>query len=398
MHHCARAICIIILHKFIMARSDFGNLVETRPPMAVKGSKFNMSAVAKDSLRGKRAAESSLGRSSKMPKATDCTFVEQGPKPQRVAQRLPSRAPVLLCIYKVTNEAADVWNLYEKKEGVMLWQVQMQHEARPSITFGIVDEFNIFLRKAHAKEDAIPASLVDLQERAGIKLVLTDRSDPDEVGFVQWRIAFYVAGPETALNNFLFLLDDFFVMRCNAMARERPFEVHLHPHVGVNISDSWDDLTYEHYTLHDTAQTLALGIFEAQPVAGKRIVVVHIQPESGELLSILVVGNTWNFRSRMDSHGVAGAYFSGNGSEENRKYVRILKSIDVSETAQQQRVLGMFGDRVFKHLAIRVVVDSALEEGTDVAAIVERLRNMPSLHFSIDHVVVDKAASSTLAS
>jgi len=351
--------------------------------MALKGSKFNMGAAAKDA-QGKRPAELSHGRSSKVPKASDCTFVEQGPKPQRAAQRLPVHAPVVVCVYKVTDEAADVWNLYENKEGIQLWQVQVSHEARPSITFGIVDEFNLFLRKAHARDNATPATLTDLQQRAGIKLVLTDRTDPEDVGFVQWRVAFYVGGPETALNNLMFLLDDFFVQKCEAMAREKPFEVHLHPHIVVNIAGSWDDLVYEHYTLHDPALTLPLGIFEAQPVVGKRIVVVHIQPESGELMSMLVMGNTWNFRSRLDSHGVAGAYFSKNGAEEDRNYIRILKSVDVSDKLQQDRLLGMFGDRVFKNLAIRIVLDTKPDKDSDVEACVERLRDIPSLHFSTD--------------
>ena len=353
--------------------------------MALKGSKFNMGAAAKDA-QGKRPAEPSQGRSSKVPKASDCAFIEQGPKPQRAAQRLPVHAPVVVCVYKVTNEAADVWNLYENKEGIPLWQVQVSHEARPSITFGIVDEFNLFLRKAHARDNAIPATLTNLQQQAGIKLVLTDRTDPDNVGFVQWRVAFYVGGPETALHNLLFLLDDFFMQKCEAMAREKPFEIHLYPHVGVNIADSWDDLAYEHYTLHDPTPTLPLGIFEAQPVAGKRIVVVHMQPETSELMSILVMGNTWNFRSRLDSHGVAGAYFSENDAEEDRKYFRILKSVDVSDKTQQDRVLEMFGDRVFKHLAIRVVLDTKPDENSDVETCVERLRDIPSLHFSTDKV------------
>ena len=37
--------------------------------------------------------------------------------------------------------------------------------------------------------------------------------DPDDVGFVRWRAAFYVAGKTVeALHNLLYLLDQFFVL------------------------------------------------------------------------------------------------------------------------------------------------------------------------------------------
>ena len=359
--------------------------------MAPKGGiKFKMGAAVQDSFQGKRAAESSGGRAFKVPKASDCTFLEQGPKPQSSAKRLPAHAPVHVCVYKYTDEAADVWNLYEGREGVKLWQVQMQHEARPSITFDIVDEFNRFLCKAHARDNAIPASLADLQQRAGIKLVLTDRTDPDDVGFVQWRVAFYVAGSETALNNFLFLLDDFVGQKCEAMAREMPLDIHIHPHAGVNITDARDNFVYEHYTLHEAAPALPLGIFEAQPVWGKKVVQMHIQPESADTVSVLMMGNIWNFRSRLESHGVPGAYYGG---DEDRKYTRLMKSIDVSDEAQRQRVFDMTR-HVFKNLAIKVVLDSTPEDESEVAEFVDELRQITSLHFTIDKVTDATAQAS----
>ena len=52
----------------------------------------------------------------------------------------------------------------------------------------------------------------DFSEKALLKLVVADSSDPDEAGFVRWRAAFYVAGTTVdALNNLLYLLDGYFV-------------------------------------------------------------------------------------------------------------------------------------------------------------------------------------------
>jgi len=203
------------------------------------------------------------------------------------------------------------------------------------------------------------------------------------------RVAFYVAGTTEmkSLNNFLYLLDDFFLFKERTMAKERPFEVHVHPHTGVVIEI--DDFQYEHYVFNEPTATLPLGIFEAQPVATKRIIVLYIQPESPETISILVSGNTWNFRSRLDSHGVAGAYFAEDGNEEKRKYYRVMKHINVSDASQRQRVLQMIGEQVFKNLAIRVVLESVPEQDTGVAAFAEKLREIPSLHFS-DKTVAPK--------
>ena len=86
-----------------------------------------------------------------------------------------------------------------------LWQVQVVHDSRDSVVVNLYDKFGIFL----AESKVLPLTLQDLREQALIKLVITGKEDPDGVGtFVRWHCAFYVAGPESALRNFLYLLDD----------------------------------------------------------------------------------------------------------------------------------------------------------------------------------------------
>ena len=47
-----------------------------------------------------------------------------------------------------------------------------------------------------------------------------DSNDPDSVGFVQWRVSWYVGGEDGAcVINFMALWDDFLVARCKAMAK-----------------------------------------------------------------------------------------------------------------------------------------------------------------------------------
>ena len=45
--------------------------------------------------------------------------------------------------------------------------------------------------------------------KACIRLVIADSNDPDQVGFVHWRVAFYVAGEDGSALNFLSLFDDY---------------------------------------------------------------------------------------------------------------------------------------------------------------------------------------------
>ena len=52
------------------------------------------------------------------------------------------------------------------------------------------------------------------------RLVVSDSTDPDGVGFVQWRVTFYAAGEDDCVMNALCLLDDFFAWKAKAMAKE----------------------------------------------------------------------------------------------------------------------------------------------------------------------------------
>ena len=66
---------------------------------------------------------------------------------------------------------------------------------------------NEFLRSLHKEDEAMPGTVQELERQLGVRIVIADRTDPEEVGYVQWRTAFYIAGD---LKNFLYLLDDWF--------------------------------------------------------------------------------------------------------------------------------------------------------------------------------------------
>ena len=46
------------------------------------------------------------------------------------------RAPLQICVYKVTDRASDAWNAFEGTSA-KLWQIQLDHGARPSCLFDL---------------------------------------------------------------------------------------------------------------------------------------------------------------------------------------------------------------------------------------------------------------------
>ena len=115
---------------------------------------------------------------------------------------------------------------------------------------------------------------------------------------------------------------------------------------------------------------------------GKRIVVLNIQIENENTISVVITGNTWAFRSRLDTFGVSGGYQSGTDDSERRTYFRVMKSLDVSDDAQQDRVRQLVGDAVFKNLAMRVKLDKKPEADTPVDAFISELKKIACLHFA----------------
>ena len=78
--------------------------------------------------------------------------------------------------------------------------MQIDHQAQRSITFQIRDAFNDFLRQLHDADESVPGAIQDIERQLGYRLVVADRTDPEGVGFVQWRPAFYIAGLSLSLS------------------------------------------------------------------------------------------------------------------------------------------------------------------------------------------------------
>ena len=71
------------------------------------------------------------------------------------------------------DNAGDLWALY-KDSPTKLWQIQVEHDARPSISVNIVNQFNEFLKENAKSSPGLPDSVQKLQAEAGIRLVLAN--------------------------------------------------------------------------------------------------------------------------------------------------------------------------------------------------------------------------------
>ena len=88
-------------------------------------------------------------------------------------------------MYKVSDKAGDCWSDVEKYAAYALYQVQISHEARPSTLMSLRDSFSDFLKEMSAESDTYPGSFEVLRDQGCIKLVVSDKNDPENVGFVQ---------------------------------------------------------------------------------------------------------------------------------------------------------------------------------------------------------------------
>ena len=341
--------------------------------MALVSGKFNLlKASAERGVKRVSEASEQPARAVKVPRASDITTVAPQPKTNQ-RPRLPTNAPVEVCIYRYCEKASLLWDLLQGKDDFKLYQIQITHEAQRAITFSMRDSFNDFLAKAHQENATIPANLQQLERDAAVKLIVADRADPEGVGFQQWRVAFYCVD----LANFLMLLDGWFKHKEIQIVREQPFRVQLHPHSSVDVDIDVDDFNYEHYTLNENACDLPLHVFHAQPVVGKRITILNLQLCSDTVLDLVITGHTWPFRAFLDAFGIHGGYQEAE-NKENRQYVRVWKDIDISDQDANKRFMEM-QVTPFKGLCLRVVLDREPTQDTDMAQFVEKMRENTSL-------------------
>ena len=191
-------------------------------------SKFNMEKTAKPT--NKRGLNEDSG-SNKIPKAGDVVVDAVMPRAASQSTR-PAHADIVVCMYKYTNRAGDLLPNYAEKEDVALYQIQIEHNCRNSVTYNFRKRFEAFLRASRENSSSVPGTVDALAEQAGVHVVIASGDNSKGGVAIPWRVALYVAGDESAVKNALLLVDAYF--QREVAAGKEPVKVHLHPHLGMN--------------------------------------------------------------------------------------------------------------------------------------------------------------------
>ena len=120
--------------------------------------------------------------------------------------------------------------------------------------------------------------------------------------------------------------------------------------------------------------------FAAQPVQGKRVLLMTVQFESDEKLTFKIHGITWPFKDRFEAAGIPG-YRHEDGEDSPPKYFRALGNVNSSVPEERERVANMLGD-VLRNTAMRVHVDGVPKPGTSAFRFIQTLRKRTHLHFA----------------
>jgi hypothetical protein len=102
---------------------------------------------------------------------------------------------------------------------------------------------------------------------------------------------------------------------------------------------------------------------------------LYFEPEDEAILSLVIVGNTWNYRDDLEKNGVPG-----NRPQDGGAYYRYLKQVDITDAVGKQQILCLVD--IFNKQALRVVVDPKPEADTPVAQFFDELRKLTCLHFA----------------
>ena len=128
-----------------------------------------------------RLDETPMKKGKKVPMVQSLTMIEFAPNVKAPKKR-PEVAPLNICIYKVTDNAGDVWSRFKECTGTKLWQIQFDHDAIPSVSFQLGNALDEFLKEKSSTNEDYPKNRDELLRGGGVVLKFSNNNDPDNVG------------------------------------------------------------------------------------------------------------------------------------------------------------------------------------------------------------------------
>lgn len=138
---------------------------------------------------GKRAADGVPAGGRRKLRAADVTIVA-GSRSAAPSGGTSKLADVVCSIAEYSKCAADFGEHFGQKD--TLWQLQLVHDARPSVTFDILRSFPAFMVKRRGDAgEVITGSFEEIERKEHVRLVITGNDDPDQCA-VQAKQHFHI--------------------------------------------------------------------------------------------------------------------------------------------------------------------------------------------------------------
>ena len=309
----------------------------------------------------KKQMKKSIGRVSEISLSNEIIQLGKSLKKGRG----PRSGPIVMQLNHYSSQASDIAQDAENSE--KYWQLQLTHEdAFPSITFQIVTRLRGYIETQEG-----PDELNEFMRRMGVRLCIAgpSKDDRNEIGYQQWRIAFYIRGGKNneGVTNFISFLDAFITHLANKeeFVSTDPFSVTFEQQEGMEWGEFWTtEVEQDRFDVREVKNDPVLGVFSAAPPFGEKVVKMFLQVEKDKL-QVVFHGDLWDYRARFNDAGIAGTFLTIDGED---KYVRVMQDLDVSLASTRESLEGVLGSDVLKFRAILSIEDDPIDRSEVVGA------------------------------
>eukprot|EP00435_Cladocopium_sp_Y103_P059998 s247_g21.t1 len=297
------------------------------------------------------------------------------PKAAATSSKAKTEAPVEMSLLKYINQAGHLLpSLPEPLQSEALWQIQLRHDARPSLLMKTVLNFNLYLAELHNTQADVPANLQDLRDE-GILLSIANSATDNASPLVQWRVAFYVAGDGATLTNALHLIHGFLQWRKSHPGDgEPPFpgtcEVQMLVPTALQAQLAQEDWA------NNTRVSMPprFGPFQAAAPTGHHLNLIAEFDGDGKTFQATFQGATWPFRQTLEANGVFGARTNED------QYVRVVAPTDVSQQEHRNWFLGTILRDTLAEMVIGLQIVQRPIEDSPAADFLGLLMDRPQIY------------------
>ena len=243
----------------------------------VQAASPNKKSSTAKSVQGTPQAAGSISAGTKRVPPKLSAVVAKSPNKKTRTQSVPSEAPIQWCWYKY-GEDASVY--FDRMPRVTLYMGILQHMARPGILWKLHVNLDSCLATLHQDDEMIPGSVADLRDNWNVRIAYKPKEDPDQLGFSTDTVAFYVAGDQAHLENFLNLMDCFFEYRkANPELNEEfpsTLKVTVEHNANVMLNNPIEGLAIP-TEIQDPSKNMTIQFWTASPPGSTRHLTADIQ-------------------------------------------------------------------------------------------------------------------------